>query len=87
MLRAILSLFLAVVDLNISSGSVGEERLVTEFVTQVMEMREWADSIFERSSKEEEEVRMLCAGIMVKLGEVMERYQGRLLGTNLGFGY
>ncbi|EER43136.1 conserved hypothetical protein [Histoplasma capsulatum H143] len=86
-LRAILSLFLAVVDLNISSGSVGEERLVTEFVTQVMEMREWADSIFERSSKEEEEVKMLCAGIMVKLGEVMERYQSRLLGTNLGFGY
>ncbi|EDN08116.1 predicted protein [Histoplasma mississippiense (nom. inval.)] len=86
-LRAILVLFLAVVDLNISSGNVGEERLVTEFVTQVMEMREWADAIFERSSKEEEEVRMLCAGIMVKLGEVIERYQGRLLGTNLGFGY
>ncbi|PGH30488.1 telomere length regulation protein [[Emmonsia] crescens] len=86
-LPAILSLFLAVVDLNISAGSVGEERLVTEFVTQVVEMREWVDGVFERASKEEEEVRMLSAGIMVKLGEVTDRYQGRLLGTNLGFGY
>ncbi|EGE79073.1 hypothetical protein RJZ56_001016 [Blastomyces dermatitidis] len=86
-LPAMLSLFLAIVDLNISSGSAGEERLVTEFVTQVMEMREWVDGVFERASKEEEEVRMLSAGIMVKLGDVMERYQGRLLGTNLGFGY
>ncbi|PGH17897.1 hypothetical protein AJ79_00796 [Helicocarpus griseus UAMH5409] len=86
-LPAILSLFLAVVDLNISSGSTGEERLVTEFATQVIEMREWVDGVFERASKEDEEVRMLAAGIMVKLGEVMERYQGRLLGTNLGFGY
>ncbi|OJD21559.1 hypothetical protein ACJ73_07100 [Blastomyces percursus] len=86
-LPAMLSLFLAIVDLNISSGSAGEERLVTEFVTKVMEMREWVDGVFERASKEEEEVRMLSAGIMVKLGDVMERYQGRLLGTNLGFGY
>ncbi|PGH09315.1 telomere length regulation protein [Blastomyces parvus] len=86
-LPAILSLFLAIVDLNISSGSAGEERLVTEFVTQVVEMREWVDGVFERASKEEEEVRMLSAGIMVKLGDVMERYQSRLLGTNLGFGY
>ncbi|KAK2813187.1 hypothetical protein FQN50_000865 [Emmonsiellopsis sp. PD_5] len=86
-LPTILSLFLAVVDLNVSSGSTGEERLVTEFVTQVMEMREWVDGVFERAAKEEEEVRMLAAGIMVKLGEVMERYQGRLLGTNAGFGF
>ncbi|OJD10849.1 hypothetical protein AJ78_08250 [Emergomyces pasteurianus Ep9510] len=86
-LPAILSLFLSVVDLNISAGSIGEERLVTEFVTQVMEMREWVDGVFERAPKEEQEVRILSAGIMVKLGEVTDRYQGRLLGTNLGFGY
>ncbi|OAX83232.1 hypothetical protein ACJ72_02410 [Emergomyces africanus] len=86
-LPAILSLFLSVVDLNISAGSIGEERLVTEFVTQVMEMREWVDGVFERAAKEEQEVRILSAGIMVKLGEVTDRYQGRLLGTNLGFGY
>ncbi|EEH34683.1 hypothetical protein PAAG_05732 [Paracoccidioides lutzii Pb01] len=86
-LPTILSLFLAVVDLNMSAGSIGEGRLVTEFVTEVMEMREWVDGVFERASKEDEEVRILAAGIMVKLGVVTERYQGRLLGTNLGFEY
>ncbi|EEH42837.2 uncharacterized protein PADG_07657 [Paracoccidioides brasiliensis Pb18] len=86
-LPTILSLFLAVVDLNMSAGSIGEEKLVTEFVTEVMEMREWVDGVFERASKEDEEVRILAAGIMVKLGVVTDRYQGRLLGTNLGFEY
>lgn len=75
------------VDLNISSGTSGEERLVTENATQVMELREWVNEVFESTPSEQEEVRMLSAGIMVKLGEVMERYQGRLLGTNVGFGY
>ncbi|PGH01957.1 hypothetical protein AJ80_08939 [Polytolypa hystricis UAMH7299] len=86
-LTAILSLFLAVVDLNISFGSAGEERLVTEFATHVMEMREWVNGVFERAPREDEDVRILAAGIMVKLGEVTERYQGRLLGTDMNFGY
>ncbi|KAL1952575.1 hypothetical protein VTO42DRAFT_4796 [Malbranchea cinnamomea] len=86
-LTAVLRLFLAVVDLNTSSGSTAEERLVTEFATQVLEMQEWVGGVFERASKDDEEVRMLAAGIMVKLGEVTERYQGRLLGINTGFAY
>jgi telomere length regulation protein len=75
------------VDLNVSSGSSGEERLVTDFATQVMEMREWVNGVFESAAKEDEEVRMLAAGVLVKLGEVMERYQGRLMGIGLGFEY
>ncbi|OKP12995.1 DNA replication checkpoint protein tel2 [Penicillium subrubescens] len=96
---ALLSLFLAVVDVNIASGSNGEERLVTEHATRVMELREWASEIFDRmpsgSSKADsgpfadpqEQVRTLAAGIMVRLGEVIERYQGRLMGVNAGFKY
>lgn len=34
-----------------------------------------------------QQVRTLAAGVMVKLGEVMERYQGRLMGVNVGFMY
>ncbi|KAF7157174.1 hypothetical protein CNMCM6106_002256 [Aspergillus hiratsukae] len=90
---ALLSLFLAVVDLNVASGSSGEERLVTEFATQVIELREWAGSVFDRTPAAQgaddprEQVRLLAAGVMVKLGEVMERYQGRLMGVNSGFKY
>ncbi|KAF3484035.1 uncharacterized protein GIQ15_03359 [Arthroderma uncinatum] len=86
-LSAILSLFLAILDINIASGSTGEERLVTEFADQVMEMREWVGGIFERTPKDDDQVRMLAAGIMVKLGEVMNRYQGRLFGVNAEFSF
>lgn len=92
-LAALLSLFLTVVDLNIASGSTGEERLVTDFATQVMELREWAGEVFDRTpavkgqDEPQEQVRTLAAGVMVKLGEVIERYQGRLMGVNVGFKY
>jgi telomere length regulation protein len=102
-LPALLSLFLAVIDLNVAAGTSGEERLVTEHATQVMELREWANDVFERtpaaSSKRKdtgagtgdmddmEQTRILAAGILVKVGEVVQRYQGRLMGVNVGFKY
>ncbi|KAL4921391.1 telomere length regulation protein-domain-containing protein [Aspergillus aurantiobrunneus] len=92
-LSALLSLFLAVIDLNVEFGTSGEEQLVTEFATQTMELREWVGEIFDRapavqdSSDPREQVRTLSAGVMVKLGEVIERYQGRLMGVNSGFKY
>ncbi|KAJ5329908.1 hypothetical protein N7452_010298 [Penicillium brevicompactum] len=97
---ALLSLFLVVVDLNIASGSNGEERLVTEYAAQVIELREWASQVFDRTppsaaradpssavSDPQEQIRTLAAGVMVRLGEVMERYQGRLMGVHSGFSY
>ncbi|GAQ06402.1 hypothetical protein ALT_3723 [Aspergillus lentulus] len=90
---ALLSLFLAVLDLNVAAGSSGEERLVTEFATQVFELREWAGSVFDRTPAAQgvddprEQARLLAAGVMVKLDEVTERYQGRLMGVNTGFKY
>lgn len=95
-LAALLSMFLAVVDLNIASGVSGEERLVTQFASQVIELRDWAGDVFDRmpavrgadaSTDPHEQVRIVAAGVMVKLGEVMERYQGRLMGVNAGFKY
>ncbi|CAL5868119.1 uncharacterized protein PFLUO_LOCUS2343 [Penicillium psychrofluorescens] len=93
---ALLSLFLAVIDLNVASGSNGEERLVTEYATQVIELREWASQVFDRmppapksdaKDDPQEQMRTLAAGVMVRTGEVMERYQGRLMGVNAGFKY
>ncbi|KAJ5083968.1 hypothetical protein NUU61_008547 [Penicillium alfredii] len=97
---ALLVLFLSIVDLNIASGSNGEERLVTEYAAQVIELREWASAVFDRTpvgavasdpaaaaADPQERVRTLAAGVMVRLGEVMERYQGRLMGVHAGFQY
>ncbi|QGA14327.1 hypothetical protein EYB26_001980 [Talaromyces marneffei] len=98
-LPALLSLFLAVIDLNIAAGSTAEERLVTDLGVQVIELRDWCNDVFERmpattAAKSDvskmddmEQTRMFAAGILVKLGEVVERYQGRLMGINVGFKY
>ncbi|KAL4994686.1 telomere length regulation protein-domain-containing protein [Aspergillus recurvatus] len=92
-LSALLSLFLAVIDLNVEFGTSGEERLVTEYASQVMELREWVGEVFDRTpavrdeSDPRERVRTLAAGVMIKLGETMERYQGRLMGVNSEFKY
>lgn len=92
-LSALLSLFLVTVDLNVASGTTGEERLVTDFAAQVLELREWSGEAFDRTppakgdDEPQQQARTLAAGVMVKLGEVMERYQGRLMGVNAGFAY
>ncbi|EED13225.1 conserved hypothetical protein [Talaromyces stipitatus ATCC 10500] len=95
-LPALLSLFLAVIDLNIAAGSTAEERLVTDHGVQVIELRDWCNDVFERTPAtssnadkidDTEQTRMLAAGILVKLGEVIQRYQGRLMGINVGFKY
>lgn len=92
-LSALLALFLSITDLNIAAGSTGEERLVTEFATQVVELRDWAGQIFDRTpaavggDEARDRLRTLAAGVMVRLGEIMERYQGRLMGVNSGFRY
>ncbi|KAI1936599.1 telomere binding protein [Ophidiomyces ophidiicola] len=86
-LPAILSLLLTVLDINIISGSSAEERLVTNCAASVIELREWVEGVFERTPAEEERVRALSAGILVKLEETTRRYQGRLLGLDSKFQY
>lgn len=71
---------------------------MTDFAAQVIELKEWAGELFERmpagvaavgpgDDDAQGQVRTLAAGVMVKLGEVMERYQGRLMGVGVGFKY
>lgn len=99
-LTALLSLFLALIDLNVAFGSTAEERLVSEHGTEVLELRDWCNDVFERTPAtsgrvksedgpkyETEQTRMLTAGILVKIGEIVQRYQGRLMGINVGFAY
>jgi telomere length regulation protein len=83
-LEALLSAFLAIIDLN-AGTSTSEEMLVSDYAREVTELREWVGGVFERTPQSEEKVRMLAAGIMVKLGEVAERWERRLLGTASGF--
>lgn len=56
---------------------------------EVMETREWVSDVFQRmrgeDGGEENDVKMLAAGILIKLGEAIEKYQALLMGDMVGF--
>ncbi|KFA46398.1 hypothetical protein S40293_08574 [Stachybotrys chartarum IBT 40293] len=56
---------------------------------QVVETREWVGGVFERTrgddGGEENDVKMLAAGVLIKLGEAIEKYQALLMGDLIGF--
>jgi telomere length regulation protein len=56
---------------------------------EVVETREWASAVFERTrgedGGEENEVKMLAAGVLIRLGEAIEKYQALLMGDMIGF--
>lgn len=86
-LPAFLSLFLTLLEVTISCGSTAEERLVTDYSTEIIELRTWTDGIFSELPPDDKDTRVMAAGCCVKLGEIVERYQGRLLGINNAFEY
>lgn len=55
----------------------------------VMETREWVSGVFERTrggdGGEENDVKMLAAGVLIKLGEAVEQYQALLMGDMIGY--
>lgn len=56
---------------------------------EVVETREWVSGVFERTrgedGGEENEVKMLAAGVLIRIGEAIERYQALLMGDMIGF--
>ncbi|KAH7328868.1 telomere length regulation protein-domain-containing protein [Stachybotrys elegans] len=73
--------------LEVNEGDL--RRLCEAQGRQVMETREWVGSVFERTrgedGGEENDVKMLAAGVLIKLGEVIEKYQALLMGEMLNF--
>ncbi|KAG5663911.1 hypothetical protein KAF25_006496 [Fusarium avenaceum] len=56
---------------------------------EVMETREWVAMVFEKTrgedGGEENEVKMLSAGVLIRIGEAIEKYQALLMGDMIGF--
>ncbi|KAF4124162.1 telomere length regulation protein [Geosmithia morbida] len=56
---------------------------------EVVETREWVSDVFERTrgddGGEENNVKMLAAGVLIRLGEAIEQYQALLMGDMIGF--
>ncbi|PHH92338.1 hypothetical protein CDD83_7826 [Cordyceps sp. RAO-2017] len=80
-------LFALTVLIDVNEGDM--RRLCQEQGREVMETREWVGAVFERTRGDdggvENEVKMLAAGVLIKLGEAIEKFQALLMGDLIDF--
>ncbi|KAJ9668907.1 telomere binding protein [Coniosporium apollinis] len=82
-LEAVLFALLTLLDVN-----EDQRRLAQEHAKELIETQEWVKLVFERVSggdEESERVRMLAAGVLVRCGEIVEKFQRLLMGDLVGF--
>lgn len=82
-LNAVLFGFLMLLETN-----ENKERVATEQGKELMETQAWVKMVFEElgtGSEEDERVRVLAAGVIVRCGEVVEKYQRRMAGALMDY--
>ena len=82
-LGAVLFGFLMLLETN-----ENKERLATEHGKELMETQAWVKTVFEglsAGSEEDERVRVLAAGVVVRCQEVIEKYQRRMVGALMDY--
>ena len=82
-LNAVLFGFLMLLETN-----ENKERLATEQGKELMETQAWVKMVFEQlgaGSEEDERVRVLAAGVVVRCQEVVEKYQRRMAGVLMDY--
>jgi telomere length regulation protein len=84
-LAALLFAFLMLLETN-----ADKERLATEQGRELVETQEWVKMVFENlpggtEGEDEERVRVLAAGVVVRCQEVVEKYQRRLVGSLMDY--
>lgn len=84
-LGALLFAFLMLLETN-----EDKERLATEQGKELLETQEWVRMVFEglpagEEGGEDERVRVLAAGVVVRAQELVERYQRRLVGDLMDY--
>lgn len=67
-----------------------KERVATEQGRELIETQEWVRGVFEelpagKEGEEDEKVRVLAAGVVVRCQEVVEKYQRRLVGSMMDY--
>lgn len=67
-----------------------KQSLATDFGTELIETQRWVQTVFENlpsgaEGGEEEKVRVLAAGVVVRCQEVVDKYQRRLVGNLMDY--
>ncbi|KAF2707753.1 hypothetical protein K504DRAFT_446860 [Pleomassaria siparia CBS 279.74] len=82
-LSSLLFAFLMLIETN-----EDKERLATEQAKELLETQEWVRMVFQElgaGSDEDEKIRVLAAGVLVRAQEVVEKYQRRLAGSMMDY--
>lgn len=82
-LNAVLFGFLMLLETN-----ENKERLATEQGKELMETQAWVKMVFDglgAGSEEDEKLRVLAAGVVVKCQDVVEKYQRRMAGVLMDY--
>ncbi|KAG0650805.1 DNA replication checkpoint tel2 [Hyphodiscus hymeniophilus] len=80
--EALLFAFLTLLEVN-----EDKRDLVDRHGRQLLETQEWVEVVFGRmgGGEEEERGRMLAAGVLLRINEVVDKYQALLMGDLVGF--
>ncbi|ROT37249.1 telomere length regulation protein [Sodiomyces alkalinus F11] len=85
--HALLVALAALLEVNDASGG-GLRRLCEEMPREFVETQEWVGAVFNgtrgEDRGEENDVKMLAAGVLVTLREAMEKYRALLMGDLIG---
>jgi telomere length regulation protein len=82
-LSSLLFAFLMLLETN-----EDKKRVATEQAKELLETQEWVRMVFQRlgsGSEEDEKIRVLAAGVLVRSQEVVEKYQRRLAGSMMDY--
>ena len=84
-MSALLFAFLMLLETN-----ADKERLATEQGRELVETQEWVKMVFEnlpggQEGGDEERLRVLAAGVVVRCQEGVEKYQRRLVGSLMDY--
>ena len=84
-----MNLVVAAMALRQVNGEHDLRRLCETQGREIFETREWVGGVFANirgeDGGEENDVKMLAAGVLIKLGEAVEKYQALLMGDMVGY--
>lgn len=86
-LEALLFALLTLLEINIARD---DRRVAEEHARELLETQAWVEGLFEMrigggGSEEDERVRMVAAGVLVRCREVVEWWQRLLMGDLIGY--
>ncbi|KAL9949043.1 telomere binding protein [Verticillium nonalfalfae] len=87
--HALLIALAALFEVNAAGSSDGLRKLCADMPREIVETQEWVSGIFNGTrgddGGQENQVKMLSAGVLITLQEAMERHRALLMGDMIGF--